>query len=191
MRSHTLFVLTLTAIPAFADFTDFSSDATGFVPNGFVSVDAPNIVFSDTVGADLRLNDWALQSDGIGLAILDDDPSRLRMDFVENVSEVFLDFGNDAGYVDGDGIIWAWMIGYNGGVQVASTSLMSNDDDILNQTIGIIGEFDAAEFYYGDSIGNPIDHAEIVDNVRTAPIPAPSSGLIALCMLCASTRRRR
>jgi len=190
MKTLAIFTIAFIAGTASADFTDFSNDATGVVANGFTSVDALGIVFSDTLGADLQIADWAHQSAGNGLAINGDDASTLRMDFVGNVSDIFLDFGNDdSGFHGGD--VWAWMIGYNGGFQVDMTGFLSNGDDILNETIGLTGNFDAAEFYYGDASGNAINLIEIVDNVRTTAIPAPgTAALLGLSGLLVGRRRR-
>lgn len=175
---------------ASAGFTDFSNDATGGVSNGFVSVDALGIAFSDTMGAELQVDDFAHQSDGLGLLVGGDDSSRLRMDFASNVSLIGLDFGNDDGAFAGQ-TVWAWLIGFNGGVQVDMVGFASNSDDVLNEAISLVGNFDAAEFYFGDASGNELNLIEIVDNVRTTLVPAPGAIVVIGFGGVLAGRRRR
>ncbi len=172
---------------------DFETDPSGGVANGFVSDDDANIMFSDTLGADLNISNFGVQ--GLGnqsLAVYGDDASRLRMDFGTNVSDITVTFGNDDSGFLGGFSPWAWIVGYNNNVQVDIAGFQSNGDDVMNQSISLAnGNFDRVEFYYGDASGIEVSLIEIVDNISTTLVPAP--GAVALLGMggFALARRRR
>lgn len=191
MRATPVIVLVACSGLASADFTDFEADALGAVANGFVSASAPNIEFSDTIGTDLSIFNGFESNSTNALAAFSDDFSAIRMDFSTNVSELSLEFGNDDGAFHGD-TVWAWLIGYNGGFAVDTVGFATNSDDLMNESIALAtGNYDAAEFFYGDASGNMINLIEIIDNVRTTEVPAPSAlALLGLGGLAAGRRRR-
>lgn len=176
---------------AMAGFVYFETDATGNPANGFVSNDDRDVTFSDTMGSDLLLSDrFGAQGDGVSLAVFYDDAGRLGMDFGTNISHISPDFGND------DPVVgfrpFAWLVGYNNHVEVASVHFRSNGDDIMNESISLSGgNFDRVEFYYGDAAGVEINLIALVDNISTTLVPGP--GTFALLGLggLAITRRRR
>ena len=175
---------------ASADFTDFESDPTGAVLNGFISVSAPSIMFSDTMGTDLSIFNGAESNSTNALAAFGDDFSAIHMDFSTNISDLSFDFGNDDGAFHG-ATVWAWLIGYNGGTAI-TVGFATNSDDLMNESIALpTGIYDSAEFFYGDASGNMINLIEIIDNVRTTKVPAPSAlALLGLGGLVAGRRRR-
>lgn len=182
--------LLLAALPLRAQITiDFESDTTGAKPNGFTSVDSSQVHFSDSIGADMDVQDSTPETIGQGLAVRPDDPSRLLMTFDVPMQSLSLVFGNDDPCCSNPGDVGLLRV-FNGTSVVAQTTVVMNRDDIANQTISITTAaarcFDNAEFYYADSTGDPIDLIEIVDNIELTPcgsVPAASSSaLVALAL---------
>lgn len=179
-----------TAKPAAAGIVvDFENDPTGSVPNGFVSADSPLVSFSDTLGADLFIDDFNNQGDGQSLAVFGDDESALEMNFFEPMKSLSLDFGNDDPEFSSSGDT-AELTLFLGGNQVGFVSVLLNRDDIMNQTISFTasgpGEyFDMATFFYNVAVPTPFGTsglAEIVDNIEFHPaagraVPEPSAVL--------------
>jgi hypothetical protein len=168
---------------------DFGSDGTGAVPNGFSSVSAAGVYFTDTLGEDLYLDDFGGQSDGVGLAVNSDDPSTLQIDFDWPQNSISLDFGNDDPVYTAEGDL-AHLSLWMGAAFVDEVTVVMNRDDLMNQTIQYSGsEFDRAVFAYTNPALTPIDLIEIVDNIAIAsegvtpdlsPVPTMSSWGIAL-----------
>ena len=184
MKKSVVVVLSLAAGFASADFIDFENDGFGSVANGFVSVDSANVSFSDTFGADLVLNVYP-EGDGNSLAVFDDDASRLLMSFSGTVSNLSLDFGNDDGGYVGGTPIYAFLRGLLGGVETALVSIAANNDDLMNQSISIAGEFDQIEFYYALGDGSELGLIEVVDNINfeMAVVPLPPGAFAGLALL--------
>lgn len=173
----------------------FELDPDGLKPNGWSSADSALVQFTDSIGADMRVQDWAHQSDGKGLATYWDDASILLMDFLVPGTALSLEFGNDdPGWtVPGD---VALLTLFNNAVQVAQTSVVLNRDDIMNQSIGIGGVlFDHATFVYANALLAPIGLIEVVDNIQYSPVPEPATlallGVGLVGMLGARWRRRK
>ncbi len=183
MKKSVVAVLSLTAGFANADFIDFENDGAGTVANGFVSSDSTNVSFSDTFGADLALATY-LEGDGNSLAVFGDDPSRLLMTFSDNVSSLSLEFGNDDFGFTGVPI-FAFLRGLLGGVETALVSIAANNDDVMNQSIAIAGNFDQIEFYYALSDGSELGLIEVVDNIsfEMAVVPLPPGAFAGLALL--------
>ena len=83
----------LMATAAQATVVDFEATTVGAKPNGF---SVGGITFNDTLGADLNVENFALQ--GIGersLAVFGDDASGLEMIFASTSTNLSLVFGND------------------------------------------------------------------------------------------------
>ncbi len=186
--------LLLASATAQAAVIDFEADTTGNKANGFVSASGAGVSFTDTSGANLIVYSDS-EAIGKGLAVFDDDASRLRMDFSAYATELSLVFGNDDPCCSDVGDR-AWLVLYDGVVVVDSVSVAMNQDDLPNQTISYSGTaFNGALFWYGDAGGTPIALIEIVDNVtfNVAETPEPASlallgaGLLGL----AGLRRRR
>ena len=185
----------------------FEADTTGAKPNGFVSVESPLVVFSDSLGADLDVSNYGGQSIGQALAVDDDDASELIMDFALPMKAVGLVFGNDdAGYsCPGDEAVLTM---FKDGSQVAQVRVVMNRNDLADQTIEYAGGaiFDRATFLYDVSpvgtCNNSQGLIEIVDNVAvtsvsTQDIPTLGQlGFVTLALLLGAAaflalRRRR
>lgn len=188
------------AMVANAAVIDFEADIEDYKLNGFSAVGHPLVTFSDTSGEDLYVGFFGIQGDGQSLAAYDDfDNSKIRMDFGVSLTAISLDFGNDdAGWADPSDR--AWLELFNGGVSVGLVSMAMNLDDHMNQTIAYSGlAFDRAEFWYGDSLGNPDTDPgliEIIDNITyDAPAVPDAGGTLGLAALglagLAALRRRR
>lgn len=186
-------------VSANAAVIDFEADS-GSQLNGFSAAGHPLVTFSDTVGAELSVGNFANQSGYTnGLAVFDDfDGSKIRMDFAVALTYLSLDFGNDdGGWADPSDR--AWLEIFNGGISVGLVSMAMNLDDEMNQTISYTGSpFDRADFWYGDSLGNPDTDPgliEIIDNVnyQTANVPDAGStlSLAFLGLLGIAAIRRR
>lgn len=161
-----------------AALIDFQSDASGYKANGWQSDDSALVSFSDSLGAELNLQDWVQQSHGMALAVEWDDASYLIMDFASPANFLSLEFGNDDPWysVAGDQAV---LTAFFGGGQVGQTSVVMNRDDIMNQSIAISGvTFDRATFFYNVTGGGLI---EVVDNIQfelANPIPAPGAVIL-------------
>ena len=165
-----LVVLAAPTIVQAQTFTiDFESDAPGAVPNGFISVDSPLVSFTDSMGADLQIGDYGVQSNGQAMAVFFDDPSFLRMDFSVPMQSITLSFGNDDPGFSAPGDEAELRI-FNGATLVQSVRVVMNRNDLMDQTIGFSGApFDRAEFFY-DVTG--VGLIEIVDDIILTPVVA-------------------
>lgn len=175
---------------ASADVVNFESDSTGFPGNGFQSADSTQVTFTDSIGANLDLQNYGSQGDGISLAVDGDDHSALLMNFTSSQTSLSLDFGNDDPAYSSAGDLAVLNL-YQGASLVAHVTVVMNRDDIMNQTISatFAGGFDNAEFFYGDSSGNPINLIEIVDHITFTPTPG-AAALLGIGALAGSRRRR-
>ena len=158
-------------------YINFALDLPGPVSNGFQSVDAPGVYFTDTVGEGLQIADFGHQSNGQGLAVNTDyDNSALQMDFDILMSGISLGFGNDdPGWSNpGDEAVLTL---YNGLILVDEVRVAMNRNDIYDQTISFSGSsFNRAFFKY-----DVIPHqglVEVVDDIYLNPIPEPSTVLL-------------
>ena len=158
---------------------DFESDSLGAVANGFSSVDAPGVTFTDSSGANLELGDYGSQGDGNSLAVFADDTSFVTIDFGTMISSLSMDFGNDDPSRAGAGDI-ALLKLFSGAIEVGTASVVLNLDDVMNQTISFSGlMFDSASFGYANSSNAYIDLIEVIDNITfddagVNNVPGPS-----------------
>lgn len=189
-------VTLLLSANANAALINFESDGSGAVANGFVSNDLSGVSFSDTMGANLSIANFAAQGDGLALAVNGDDASRLQIDFSSAYDFISIEFGNDDPGFSMAGDL-AWLQVLNNGVEVGLNSVLLNRDDILNQTISFGGQvFNQAIFYYGDALGAAINLIEIVDNInvtQVSAVPVPAAAWLfgsALLGLFGFARRK-
>lgn len=170
-------IMTVTLLTANAEayLINFTSDPTGAKANGWVSDDAAGVHFSDTIGSNLDVYDYGLQSYGNALAVRHDDNSHLRMNLDFLADSISLDFGNDDPGWSNPGDLAILTLFLNGG-QVGQTSLVMNRNDLMDQTISLSGfVFNEADFYYAVTTNGLI---EIVDNININPnqaIPEPAT----------------
>ena len=153
------------AQPGHAVVVNFENDPVGSKANGFVSVDSPLVSFTDSIGSDLVIGDYGVQSIGKGLAVYGDDASALIMNFSTSVDALSLVFGNDDPNFTQAGDLARLQI-FNGLTLLNTVDVVMNRDDIANQMISFAGSaFDRATFTYVNSSGSPINLIKIVDNV--------------------------
>ena len=178
-----------------ADLIDFESDATGAKPNGWTSADSAIAHFTDSIGAGLDVQNFGNQSNGQGLAVYGDDPSVLIIDFDVLVRDITLWFGNDdPGWAQTGDV--ALLTLFSGGGQVGQTSVLLNLNDVMDQSISILGVcFDQATFAYADPQFNPINLIEVVDDISftqcDGDIPEPATLLLIGAGIAGLGIRRR
>jgi hypothetical protein len=161
----TLFIMA--AAEAATTVIDFEADTIGNKANGFSATGFPGVAFSDTVGSTVGLLPGIAEC-GFTQCLAAAEfagVSKLQIDFVSEQNSISLDFGADnPDFMDPGDL--AWLEIFNDGGLVASVSVAPNMDSVMNQTISYSGaSFDQVFFYYGNSIGTPIDLTEFIDNV--------------------------
>jgi len=143
-------------------FVRFESDPTGGKPNGWMSVDSSLVSFSDSLGADLDLENFGNQGHGQALAVNGDDQGFLHMDFTVPVCQLRLSFGNDDPGFSNPGDKARLRV-FNAGTEVGRKAVVMNRDDIMNQRILFGGQpFDSADFWFAVTTSGLI---EIVDDI--------------------------
>ena len=174
---------------------NFEGDTIGFKSNNFSSVSESNVRFTDTNGTDLYVGDFS-EAVGQGLAVFNDDASRLLINFGRAAGSLSLTFGNDDACCSTAGDR-AWLQLFNGLTSVGLVSVEMNRDDLPNQVISASGvAFDSALFWYGNSTGATINLIEVVDNIdytdAAAAVPEPASlALFGLGFAGLAALRRR
>lgn len=148
---------------------DFRGDTPGGKPNGFASVAARGVTFSDTLGADLEVGAF-VEGHGQALAVFPDDESGLRITLARPTTRISLAFGNDDPCCSDPGDD-AVLTLFRGALMVGEVRVPMNRNDVMDQTIsyGPQALFDRAEFRYD------VDPArggliEVVDDIVIAPL---------------------
>ena len=150
------------------EIINFETDASGPVPNGFVSTDSNLVRFSDTDGANLQIINFGTgKSDGLGLFSSGDNPSGVRMRFARPVTAFSCQVGNDDGGFVG-GPVFATLRGFLDGANTATVIFETNSNDDIDDGPAITGVFDRVDFFYSDASGTPINLSEIIDNIAFA-----------------------
>lgn len=180
---------------------DFNAETVGAKPNGYT---VNGVSFFDTQGSDLQVLSLTETQNSNGLYVFSDDTSQLRMVFSSAATDLSFSFGNDELCIPGNCTFnadRAILELYSGGVQVGSTFVLFNQNNINDQTIGINGiVFDEALFYYGSPNGGPGNLIEAIDNIRfdlAGAVPEPSTwallilGFAAVGGAMRSARRQR
>jgi len=161
--------------------------------NGFTSSDSALIHFSDTVGADLFVVNYPIETAGSnGLAVLRHrDDSALLMEFDFRAVALSIDLGNDNPDFSqaGDAAVLTVFLG---GSQVGQVSLALNRNSAMDQTILFEGtRFDSATLKY--DVNPALGLTEVVDNVLATPIPEPRAAIVfgvGALLIGAACRRR-
>lgn len=186
---------------AMADEVNFNTEPSGGVPNGYSSPDSALVRFVDTVGGDLYIDNYGIQSAGSqALAVNSDfDGSHLQMLFSAPMTTLSLDFGNDDPSWINPGATAELRL-YSGATLVGSASMLLNGDDVMNQTISYSGAaFNIAEFWYNVVPPGPLGNEgliEVVDNIQfgARPVPEPATLVLlgsGVMGLAAAYRRRK
>jgi hypothetical protein len=150
----------------------FESDPTVFVdlPDPVTSRDNPTVHFVDTVGANLHIQDFGNQSNGISLGVFGDDPSALVILLDVPTRRLSMLFGNDdvSATQPGDR---ATLTVFRNGQQVTRRHVTMNRNDLGDQTVEYRGRvaIDKATFVFNRA-GTPIDALEIVDDIVLSQI---------------------
>ena len=176
-RTWLLVVATCTAmmlaLPAHAsggtptDMIGFENDPAGAKPNGWKSADSSIVSFSDSLGANLDVNNYGSQSKGQALAVNGDDQGYLQMRFSVPMCQLRLWFGNDDPGFSNPGDKARLVARDSGGAIVGQRAVVLNRDDRMNQKISFTGgPFVSADFWYAVTTSGLI---EIVDNITATP----------------------
>lgn len=169
-----LSVQALTGAPATAAVRgpiaiNFTGEPSGAKANGYSP--AGGVTFTDTIGADLVVNDFGGQSNGQGLAVLSDDSSALAIALPNPAMSISLAFGNDdPGVVNATDL--ASLTLFRGATQVGKVLKNVNANDLMDQRIRFSqGKlFNRAVFQYVDAAESPKNLIEIVDDIKVGPI---------------------
>jgi Ca2+-binding RTX toxin-like protein len=162
---------TATAAVPVGVHVDFAGEAAGGKPNGYAVPGAPDVHFYDTVGAaDLRVEDFGNQSNGLAIAAYPDDNSNIEIRLTKPTTSLSLAFGNDdPGWLDATD--QARLTAYRGATQVGQNLVNVNANDLMDQRISIKNHlFNRVVFQYVDAAENPINLIEIVDDVEVGPL---------------------
>lgn len=193
-----LFVATIGfAATASATTITFEADSVGFKANGFASAESSDVTFADSIASDLNVGFRSPEATNQRIVVNGDDASKLLMNFLFPINFLSIDFGNDDPGFSSPGDI-ARLVAFDGVNQVGFTDVVMNRDDLVNQTITFSGvNFNAAQFFYANPAGVPINLIEVADNVTflaaPAAVPEPASlilfGTGALGLIAARRRQ--
>lgn len=162
-----------------AEVIDFTADTAGNKANGFSSTGHPGVTFTDTLGADLVVGNFGVQSNGNALAAFGDDTSAIQMDFASAVDSLTVSFGNDDACCIAVGGL-AMLSLFQGNVLVATATTVVNRNDIMDQTVSYSGlSFDRAVFQYMNNANQAANLIEVIDDITFNNVPEPGSLLLA------------
>jgi Ca2+-binding RTX toxin-like protein len=147
----------------------FTSDTAGGKPAGFTSVDSPNISFQGTTGS-IQIGDFDVQSRGNAIVSFGASGG-LQIDLTEPTNSIAMAFGNDDPAF-ATNTSKARLDVFRGATQVGSKSVNFNANDVMDQTIryGDKRLFDRAVLTYVDPSDTPLSLAEVVDDIKVAPL---------------------
>lgn len=155
----------------------FTGETPGNKPNGYHTLSEPQVLFSATGGAALRVQDFGNQSHGQAIDVFPDDTNALEMRLTGPTTSISMGFGNDDPSVV-NATDQAQLTLYRGATQVAQVEIPVNANDIMDQTIGYSAGrlFNRAVFRYVDAADAPKNLQEVVDDVAIAPICTIAGG---------------
>jgi hypothetical protein len=144
----------------------FTDETTGAKANGFTPLETPLVHFTDSMGADLSVTEFGVQSHGNALRVGGDDASALIIDFDIPVNSITAAFGNDDPIftTPTDEVV---LRVFNNLVPAGESHVEMNRNDEMDQTIAFSGAtFDRATIQYAQAGGSPaINLIEILDDI--------------------------
>jgi Ca2+-binding RTX toxin-like protein len=150
---------------------NFTSDPTGTKLNGFQSAGHSQVSFFDTMGTDLYVGSFGVQSHGQGLLVNNDDASALDIRLAAPTNALSLAFGNDDSSVVNSSDKAELKL-YRNSTLISQVDVNVNANDVMDQTIGYAGQalVNRATFQYVDAAGAPKSLIEIVDDITFNPL---------------------
>jgi Ca2+-binding RTX toxin-like protein len=150
---------------------DFTADAAGAKADGYSSPGTPQVLFYDTLGADLFVADFGTLSHGKAIYAGGYDTSALEIRLSSPTNAISMAFGNDdPSYVNVTDV--ARLRLYRGATLVNEVEVNVNANTAMDQTIGISGQglFNRATLQYVDALGVPKGLGEVVDDIKVNPL---------------------
>lgn len=185
-------LLTLTAASARADVITFDNDPAGLQSQPFQSVDSLLATFrtSSNLSGLQVINFGAASNNSNALFVPGPASDVLIIDFSTLVSSISLDFGFD---LETDPQTTAVLTLFLDGVQVGQTSMLVNQNGLLDQTIFFSsGLFNQAVFSVALASNPGCCSTELIDNVTFTPVPEPATiVLLGLGLTGAAVKARR
>jgi hypothetical protein len=150
---------------------NFTGETTGAKPNGYSTAAQPNMLFFDTIGANLQVQDFTPQSHGPALVVFGADASAMEIRLPNPTNSIQLAFGNDDPNLSNT-TDQAQLTVFRGATQVGQVLVNFNANDVMDQKIAFSGKlFNRAQLSYVDAAQLPLGAlAEIVDDIKLGPI---------------------
>lgn len=149
---------------------DFTGVAAGAKANDYTTPGNPDVHFYDTIGSNLDVFDYGVQSHGLAIAVNNDDTSALEIRLTNPANQISMSFGNDDASVV-NATDQARLVAYRGATQVGQTLKNVNANDLMDQSISFKGKlFNRVTFQYVNAAENPVNLIEIVDDVAVGPL---------------------
>jgi len=153
---------------------DFEEEVLGYRSDPFVSAEWDGATLD---AAPLPLT--VIDLNGSRVLFVGEQGGSLRITLAVPVLAISLDFGGDQAGEDWD-VGPARLVGYFGGVEVASAQVEANRNYLIDQTIAIAGgPFDTVRFFFSQ-LGPDQPASPIVDNIVMS-VPEPAA--LALLLL--------
>lgn len=185
-------LLTLTAATVKADTITFNNDTAEAKSQPFQSVDSSLVTFSTSSNfSSLQVTNFGAASNNTNaLFVAGSVADVLILQFATSVNSLSLDFGFDLPSDPQSTVVLTLFLN---GVQVGQTSMLANQNGLMDQTIAFSGAvFNSATFSMALASNPACCSAELVDNVTFTPVPEPASMfLLGLGLAGAAVKARK